>query len=53
MPHDDDRKPTQVGTDKTTQPPRQEWLQENRRAIDHYTKRVAEHVVFSDGLRSF
>jgi post-segregation antitoxin (ccd killing protein) len=40
MLHDDDHKPNQVGTDKAAQPPRQEWLQQNRKAIDHYNKHV-------------
>lgn len=53
MPYDDDHKPIQVDTDKAVQAPPQEWLKENRKAIDHYNKRVDEHGVFSDGLRSF
>ena len=31
----------------------EQWLAENREAIDAYNSRVEEHGVFSDGLRSF
>jgi antitoxin CcdA len=30
-----------------------QWLDENKAAIDAYNKRVAKHGVFSDGLRRF
>jgi antitoxin CcdA len=30
-----------------------QWLQENRKAIEHYNRRIAAQGVFSDGLRSF
>ena len=32
---------------------REQWLEENRSAIDAYNKMVEEHGVFSDELRSF
>jgi len=32
---------------------RQQWKEENRKAIDEYNRRVAEKGVFGDGLRSF
>lgn len=53
MLHDDHREPAQVGTDKALQHPSQEWLKENRKAIDQYNRRVDEHGVFSDDLRTF
>ena len=31
----------------------EEWLRENADAIQAYNKRVEDHGVFSDGLRSF
>jgi antitoxin CcdA len=31
----------------------QQWLQENRKALEHYNRRIATRGVFSDGLRSF
>jgi antitoxin CcdA len=32
---------------------RQQWLDENRNAIENYNKHVVQHGVFSDGLRRF
>jgi antitoxin CcdA len=32
---------------------RREWKEENRGAIDAYNRRVEEHGVFSDGVRTF
>lgn len=32
---------------------RQQWLKENRSAIDDYNRRVEQKGVFSDGLRRF
>jgi antitoxin CcdA len=32
---------------------RQQWKDENQKAIDEYNRRVAEQGVFGDGLRSF
>lgn len=32
---------------------REQWLAENREAIEAYNRYVDEHGVFSDGLRSF
>ncbi len=32
---------------------RNQWLAENKGAIDAYNERVEKHGVFSDGLRSF
>lgn len=32
---------------------RERWLAENREAIAAYNARVAEHGVFSDGIRGF
>lgn len=32
---------------------RDQWLADNRSAIDAYNKDVEEHGVFSDGLRNF
>lgn len=32
---------------------RRRWLMENKQAIEAYNKRVEEHGVFSDGMRSF
>lgn len=32
---------------------REQWLEENRRAIDAYNERVESRGVFSDGLRTF
>jgi len=32
---------------------REEWLAENRAAIDAYNDHVEQHGVFSDGLRTF
>lgn len=29
------------------------WKQENKKAIDHYNKKVEQTGTFSDGLRSF
>lgn len=31
----------------------QQWLQENRKAMEDYNRRIASRGVFSDGLRSF
>jgi antitoxin CcdA len=31
----------------------QNWEKENKEAINSYNKRISEHGVFSDGLRSF
>ena len=31
----------------------EQWLEENREAIETYTRESVEHGVFSDGLRSF
>jgi antitoxin CcdA len=30
-----------------------DWLEENKAAISAYNKRIAEHGVFSDGIRRF
>lgn len=32
---------------------REEWLAENRDAIEEFNRKVDRHGVFSDGLRSF
>ena len=32
---------------------REQWLAENKAAIDAYNEHVESHGVFSDGLRSF
>lgn len=32
---------------------REQWLAENRQAIEAYNEHVGQHGVFSDGLRSF
>ena len=32
---------------------RETWLEENREAIEAYNEHVAQHGVFSAGLRSF
>jgi antitoxin CcdA len=32
---------------------REQWLAENREAIEAYNEHVGKHGVFSDGLRSF
>jgi antitoxin CcdA len=32
---------------------REQWLEQNRHAIDAYNRQVDEQGVFSDGLRSF
>jgi len=32
---------------------REQWLSENREAIDAYNEHVGKHGVFSDGVRSF
>lgn len=32
---------------------RQQWLQENRQAIEHYNQRIETEGCFSDSLRSF
>lgn len=32
---------------------RNQWLEENRPAIDSYNEHVERHGVFSDGLRTF
>lgn len=32
---------------------RQQWLDENREAIDAYNEHVREHGIWSDGLRAF
>ncbi|UFH49588.1 type II toxin-antitoxin system CcdA family antitoxin [Pseudomonas sp. KNUC1026] len=52
MPRDED-KPSEASADNAVQDSRQDWPKDNRRAIDHYNRRVEEHGVFSDGLRSF
>lgn len=31
----------------------QNWEKENKKAIEHYNKRISENGAFSDGLRSF
>lgn len=40
-------------TEAIRQRQREEWLRENRAALDAYNEHVEEHGVFSDGLRSF
>lgn len=32
---------------------REQWLAENRGALDEYNRRIEAHGVFSDGLRRF
>ncbi|MEE4879978.1 type II toxin-antitoxin system CcdA family antitoxin [Pseudomonas alliivorans] len=32
---------------------REQWLEENRNAIQAYNRRFEEHECFSEGLRSF
>lgn len=32
---------------------RRRWLADNKQAIEAYNKRIEEHGVFSDGMRSF
>ncbi len=32
---------------------RKRWLEENKQAIEAYNKRIEEHGVFSDGMRTF
>ena len=32
---------------------RTQWLEENKSAITHYNKKIREHGLFSDGLRTF
>jgi len=32
---------------------RQQWLDDNREAIDAYNEHVREHGIWSDGLRAF
>ena len=32
---------------------RQEWLEQNRTALEAYNQRIEERGVFSDGLRNF
>lgn len=32
---------------------REQWLAENRGALDEYNRRIETHGVFSDGLRRF
>jgi antitoxin CcdA len=32
---------------------REQWLAENRRALEDYNRRIEEHGVFSHGLRRF
>ncbi len=32
---------------------RKRWLEENREAIEAYTRHVEEHGVFSEGMRTF
>lgn len=53
MPCDEDHQPPETDAGHALLQSRQEWLKENRNAIDHYNKRVEEHEVFSNGLRSF
>jgi len=36
-----------------TEKKRDEWLEQNREALEAYNKRVEERGVFSDGLRTF
>ncbi|MBI2307093.1 MAG: type II toxin-antitoxin system CcdA family antitoxin [Rhodocyclales bacterium] len=39
--------------DALQQKRREQWLAENREAIEEYNAHVESHGVFSDGLRSF
>jgi len=32
---------------------RQNWMEENREAMEEYNRRIETHGVFSDGLRQF
>ena len=32
---------------------RKRWLEENKEAIEAYNKRIEEHGVFSEGMRTF
>lgn len=32
---------------------RERWLAENREALDHHNRRIAEHGLWSDGKRRF
>jgi len=40
-------------TEAIRQCQREQWLRENRAALDAYNEQVEKHGVFSDGLRSF
>lgn len=39
--------------ERVRQMQREQWLVDNREAIDVYNQQVEEHGVFSDGMRSF
>lgn len=43
----------QALTDLLLQKEREQWLQENKQAINQYNDFVEQNGVFSDGLRSF
>ncbi|ETU79898.1 hypothetical protein Q095_00351 [Pseudomonas aeruginosa PS50] len=49
----DKDKPSEVNTDDAVPESRQDWLKDSQKAIDYYNKRVEEHGVFSDDLRTF
>jgi len=53
MSCDEDHQSPETDAGHAVPQSRQEWLEENRKAIYHYNERVEEHEVFSNGLRSF
>jgi antitoxin CcdA len=38
---------------KLAEKKREEWLKENRQALETYNQRIEERGVFSDGMRTF
>jgi hypothetical protein len=49
----DSRKPEKLQSSSDLLEARRRWLEENREAIEAYNEHVAQHGVFSAGLRGF